>query len=35
MRRYPYTIVYLTRGATVTIVAVAHQKRDPASWENR
>jgi plasmid stabilization system protein ParE len=35
MRRYPYTIAYLTDGKSVTIVAVAHQKRDPASWQER
>ena len=35
MRRFPYTIAYLTDGAVVTIVAVAHQKRDPGSWQDR
>lgn len=35
MRRFPYTIAYLTDGERVAIAAVAHQKRDPASWENR
>jgi plasmid stabilization system protein ParE len=35
MRRYPYTIAYLTDGKAVTIVAVAHHSRDPASWQDR
>jgi hypothetical protein len=35
MRRYPYTIAYLTDGKVVSIVAVAHQSRDPASWQDR
>jgi plasmid stabilization system protein ParE len=35
MRRLPYTIAYLTDGATVKIVAVAHHSLDLASWENR
>jgi plasmid stabilization system protein ParE len=35
MRRSPYTIAYLTDGERVAIAAVAHQKRDPASWEER
>jgi toxin ParE1/3/4 len=35
MRWFPYTIAYLTDGATVQIVAVAHHSLDPASWENR
>ena len=35
MRRFPYTIAYLTDGATVRIVAFAHHSRGPAGWENR
>jgi plasmid stabilization system protein ParE len=35
MRLYPYTIAYLSDGKTVTIVAVAHHSRDPASWQDR
>jgi len=35
MRRFPYTIAYLTDGEKVAIAAVAHQKRDPTSWEDR
>ena len=35
MRRFPYTIAYLTDGTRIMIVAIAHQKRDPASWQER
>jgi plasmid stabilization system protein ParE len=35
MRRFPYTIAYLTDGVRVSIAAVAHHKRDPASWQQR
>jgi len=35
MRRFPYTIAYLTDGTRVAIAAVAHGKRDPSSWEGR
>jgi toxin ParE1/3/4 len=35
MRRFPYTIAYLTDGVRVSIAAVAHHKRDPASWQER
>jgi plasmid stabilization system protein ParE len=35
MRRFPYTVAYLTDSARVSIVAIAHQKRDPDSWEDR
>jgi hypothetical protein len=35
MQRFPYTIAYLTDGKKITIIAVAHHKRDPASWQDR
>lgn len=40
LRRYvlpafPYTIAYRHDGGEVTIVAIAHQRLDPRSWEGR
>lgn len=31
LERFPYTIVYAVESAAVVILAVAHQKRRPAS----
>jgi plasmid stabilization system protein ParE len=33
--QYPFSIVYLVRGAEIIIVAVAHHKRRPGYWANR
>jgi plasmid stabilization system protein ParE len=34
-RRFPFSIVYKVRGDQVTIVAVAHQSREPGYWHHR
>ena len=33
--RFPYTIVYLIGKTFVTIVAIAHQSREPGYWHHR
>ena len=33
--RFPFTVYYRVKADTVTIVAVAHQKRRPAYWSSR
>ena len=33
--RYPYSIVYRHRAASVEILAVAHQRRRPGYWRRR
>ena len=33
--RFPFDLVFRMRGATVEIVAVAHQRRRPAYWQYR
>jgi hypothetical protein len=35
LHRFPYTIVYRTENGWVELVAVAHQRLDPASWQGR
>jgi plasmid stabilization system protein ParE len=35
LRRFPYTVAYIFHDDIVSIIAVAHHRRDPASWENR
>ena len=35
LRRFPYTIFYRERAASIWIEAVAHQKRKPGYWESR
>ena len=35
LSRFPYTVAYLTEGQLVSIIAVAHHSRDPASWQSR
>jgi plasmid stabilization system protein ParE len=32
---FPYTIAYVVDGRMVSIIAVAHHSRDPASWRER
>jgi toxin ParE1/3/4 len=32
---FPYTIAYRIDGPLVLLIAVAHQRRDPASWSTR
>lgn len=35
MDRFPFTLYYQTSGDTLTVVAVAHQKRKPGYWSSR
>jgi plasmid stabilization system protein ParE len=35
LERFPFTIYYRVHTGTVTIVAVAHQKRCPGYWAGR
>lgn len=35
LRHFPYTVIYETQGNTVTVLAVAHQRRKPGYWRNR
>jgi plasmid stabilization system protein ParE len=33
--RFPYTVAYTVEGPIVSIIAVAHHSRDPATWQHR
>lgn len=35
MRHFPYSIIYLATAETITIRAVAHQRRRPGYWGGR
>jgi plasmid stabilization system protein ParE len=35
LRRFPYTVAYVVESQLVSIIAVAHHSRDPASWKDR
>ena len=35
LRKFPFTVAYTFADSIVSIIAVAHHKRDPASWEDR
>ena len=35
LRHFPYTIHYEIAAATVTVLAVAHQRRRPGYWQER
>ena len=35
LRRYPYSIFYVTEAGVIVIVAVAHHKRRPGYWLSR
>lgn len=35
LRRFPFDVVYRADADAVTIVAVAHHRRDPAYWRKR
>lgn len=35
MRHFPYAIVYLATAETITVQAIAHQRRRPVYWAGR
>lgn len=35
LRHFPYTVYYEILGNTVTVLAVAHQRRKPGYWRTR
>lgn len=35
LRHFPYTVHYEIQGNTVTVLAVAHQRRKPGYWRER
>jgi toxin ParE1/3/4 len=35
LRHFPYTVFYEMLGSTVTVLAVAHQRRNPGYWHTR
>lgn len=35
LERFPYSLMYVFEKATVFIVAIAHQKREPMYWKSR
>jgi len=35
LRHFPYTVIYEIHGNTVTVLAVAHQRRKPGYWRTR
>lgn len=35
LSRFPYAVYFLLEDRTVVILAVLHQRRDPAVWKNR
>ena len=35
LRRFPFDLVYRTVADTVTIVAIAHHRREPGYWRER
>jgi plasmid stabilization system protein ParE len=35
LRHFPYTVFYELDGQTVTVLAVAHQRREPGYWRVR
>jgi plasmid stabilization system protein ParE len=35
LKHFPYTVWYEIEGAQVTVLAVAHQRREPRYWDRR
>jgi toxin ParE1/3/4 len=35
LKRFPYTLVYRVQGERLTVLAVAHQSREPGYWVGR
>ena len=35
LKDFPYTLVYRVKGGVITVMAVAHQSREPGYWRGR
>ncbi len=35
LRKFPYSLVYRVQGEVITVIAVAHQSREPGYWAGR
>ena len=35
LRRFPYSIIYYTRGEELRVIAIAHHSRRPSFWVGR
>lgn len=35
LKQFPYTLVYRVTGDLISVVAVAHQSREPGYWQGR
>ncbi len=35
VRRFPYSVIYRSKGERIYIIAVAHQRRHPNYWNDR
>lgn len=35
LKQFPYTLVYCVKADVITVIAVAHQSREPGYWADR
>lgn len=35
LKKFPYTLAYRVQGAMITVIAVAHQSREPGYWRGQ
>lgn len=35
LKQFPYTLVYRVKGEVISVIAVAHQSREPGYWAGR
>lgn len=35
LKHFPYTLVYRVKGTEISVIAVAHQSREPGYWAGR
>ena len=35
LKQFPYTLVYRVKGEVISVIAVAHQSREPGYWQGR
>ena len=35
LKQFPYTLVYRVKGKVISVIAVAHQSREPEYWVGR